>query len=178
LPPGEGGDGIWRGHESIPSIATSVHDILVGFVEPVCELVLALILPDIFDRVKLGRIGRQGDESHVFRNNEVFAAMPASAVEDERGVGARRDGLRDFRKVQVHRFGIGVWHDKSCPRRPRRADSTEEIGPFVAGIAQRAGPASLARPNPRQRAFLAYAGFVLEPDFDRFGLGVLRQMFP
>ena len=174
----EGGDVFWRGHERIPSIAASIYDIVISLVEPVGEVVLAEVFPDIFGRVKFWRIGRQGYSRNIIRNLQLLAAVPAGAVENERGMGTGRNRFRDFLKVPVHRLCVGVWHDDGRPRFAFRADRAEEVGPFVAGIADRAGPAAFAGPDPGQRALLAYARLVLEPDFDGLGLGMLRQAFP
>ena len=104
--------------------------------------------------------------------------MPARAVENERGVRARRDGFRDDFEMFIHGFGIGVGHHDPSAHGALRADGAEQIGPFIARIAQCAGPCSYSRPNPGQRPFLANAGFILEPDLNWFCLGVLRQKFP
>jgi len=37
--------------------------------------------------------------------------MPARAIENERGVRARRDGFTDLLEMFVHGFGVGVRHD-------------------------------------------------------------------
>jgi len=89
----DGGDAVWGCHQCIPSLAADLHDVLVGFVKPVGEFVLAQILPEILDRVQLRRIGRQGDGSDVGRNRKLAAAMPAGAIVDEHRMRAGRDGL-------------------------------------------------------------------------------------
>ncbi len=175
---GEGSDPFRRCHEIVPGIAAGIDDILVGFVKPVGELVLAEVLPDVFGGVELWGVGRQGYDGDIIWNNKFFAAMPASSVKDEHGMSAGRDGFGDFLQVQVHRLRIGIRHHDSRARLPLRAHGAEEISPFVTGIADYAGPAAFARPNPGQRALLANARLVLEPDFDRLCFGVLRQVFP
>lgn len=77
--------------------------------------------------------------------------------------------------MKRERFGVGVWEDESGRRTPCGANCPEDIGPFVAQIARRARPRSPLRPNPRQRALLTNAGFVLEPDLQRLAAGVLGQ---
>ena len=170
-----GGNAIGRCHERVPGLAAGIDDVSVGLVKPVSELVLAQVRPDVFDGVEFRRIRRKRDGGDVGRNHKLIAAMPAGTIVDEDPVRAGHDGFGDFCKVLVHGFGIGVGHDDGRARRTLRADRTEEIGPFVTGIANRARPAALARPKPRQRAFLAYAGLVLKPDFDGLVPGMLRQ---
>jgi hypothetical protein len=48
---GEGSDPFRRRHEIVPGIAAGIGDILVGFVKPVGELVLAEVFPDVFGGV-------------------------------------------------------------------------------------------------------------------------------
>lgn len=54
--------------------------------ETVGEFVLAQILPDVFNRVGLGRAGRQGDQPDVAGDGELLARVPACAVEYENGM--------------------------------------------------------------------------------------------
>ena len=59
--PGSDGDDFPRLiDELVPGIAAVVEDIRVGLEDPVREPVVADELPDVFDRVELGRSGRQG----------------------------------------------------------------------------------------------------------------------
>jgi hypothetical protein len=46
-----------------------------------------------------------------------------------------------------------------------RADGAEDVGGDVAVVADHSGPRADRRPDVGVTAFLAYAGFVLEPDF-------------
>jgi len=56
-----------------------------------------------------------------------------------------------------------------------RANGAEQVGPLVAGVARRGRPAALGRPDAGQRALLADAGFVLEPDFQWLAPGLLGE---
>jgi hypothetical protein len=171
----DGGDALWGCHEGVPSLATGLDDVLVGLIKPVGELVLAQILPHVLGGVELRRVGRKRDGGDVGRDREFPAAMPAGTIVDEHRMRAGRDGFGDFLKVLVHGFGVGVRHDDGRTRRALRADRTEKIGPFVTGIANRAGSGALACPKPGQRALLAHTGLVLKPDLDGLAPGMLRQ---
>ena len=103
--------------------------------------------------------------------------MPAGAVEDKRGVRARGYGFGDFLKMLVHGFGVGIGHDESRAHPAVRADGPEQIGPFIARIANGAGPRSFSRPKPCQRSLLSDPRLVLKPDFDGLGFGVFGQAF-
>ncbi len=81
----------------------------------------------------------------------------------------------DLSQMKRKRFGVGVRQDESGGCAPCRTDRPEDIGPFVPLIARRARPRSLLRPNPRQRALLTDARFILEPDFQWLATGVLGK---
>jgi len=68
----------------------------------------------------------------------------------------------------VHRLGVAPWQDESDAFALLRADGAEDIGPLGALIVRRTGPCSAFGPSPRDLVLLADAGFVLEPDFDRY----------
>ena len=100
-----------------------------------------------------------------------LAAVPAGAVEHEHGMGAGRDGAGDLGEVGVHRLGVGEGQDEARRRAARRADGAEDVGPLVAGVARRPRPRAALRPDPGERALLADAGLVLEPDLERLAPG-------
>ena len=52
-------DAAWFGSECIPGVAAGIDDSVVAIEDTIAELVLAQILPDVLDRIELGRIGRQ-----------------------------------------------------------------------------------------------------------------------
>ena len=69
--------------ESVPGVAAVVEDIVVGCEDSVREPVVADELPDVLDRVELGRPGRQRQESDIFGNLEILGAMPTGLVEQD-----------------------------------------------------------------------------------------------
>jgi hypothetical protein len=91
-------------------------------------------------------------------------------------VGAGRDGLGDFREVQVHRLGVAGRQDQGRALALLRADGTEDIGgggALVTGCA-RAGAA--LGPAAGDLVLLADPSLVCEPylylvTFDRFLAG-------
>jgi hypothetical protein len=60
------------------------------------EPVLAQILPNVLDRVQLGRAGRQEDRGDVVGQVELTGSVPSGSVEQQDGVGALGDVARDF----------------------------------------------------------------------------------
>ena len=92
--------------------------------------------------------------------------MPAGAVKDEDGVGTGGYRPGDLGEVEVHRFGIGEGQHEACRNGTSGADGTKDVGPLVPGVALGAGPCATPRPDAGDRALLADACFILEPDLD------------
>ena len=93
--------------------------------------------------------------------------MPAGTVEQQHRVGAGGDGAGDLGEVQVHRLRVGEGQDQGGAGGALGADGAEDVGPFVSGVAHGARPGAAPRPDPGQRALLADARLVLEPDLER-----------
>ena len=72
----------------------------------------------------------------IVRQHQPFTApVPSGAVQRQHGKGALTDLAADLSQVQVHGFDVGVRQHEPTADNPRRADSTKQIGPFVALIA-------------------------------------------
>jgi hypothetical protein len=82
-------------------------------------------------------------------------------------VGALGDMARDFIEVELHRLGVGVGQGKRRSDAAGWADGTEQVGVVVALVSGLARPGFALGPLPDLAVLLAYAGLVLEPDFDR-----------
>ena len=65
-------------HECVPGIAAGLHDVVVGLVEPVGELVLAEVLPDVFGWIEFWGIGRLAGWSAFFSYGSREAAYRAA----------------------------------------------------------------------------------------------------
>ena len=161
------------GDELSPGFAGGVDDVVVGFEDAVGKPVGAQILPDVLDRVEFGRARRQQDRRDVCGHVELAGGVPSGAVEQQNGVGALGDVARDFVEMELHREGVGEGQRERRALAPRRADRAEEIGVLVTLVGGLARPRSAPGPLAHEAVFLADAGFVLEPDFDR---RVLRQI--
>jgi hypothetical protein len=115
--------------------------------------------------------------------------MPSGAVQHENRVRAPGDGPGYLGEVGIHRLRVGMGHDQRSGGTAFGADGTEDVGPFVAGVARRAWAAASVGPDAGQRALLAdpsvrrengprtvfWPGSLLEPYLQRLGPGVLRQ---
>lgn len=90
--------------------------------------------------------------------------MPASLIEEQKGVGARRDLGADELQMLRHGLGVAPGHDEACALSLCRADGAEDVGPFRALIVSRAGPGSAPRPPAGELVLLTDPRLVLEPD--------------
>ena len=77
----------------------------------------------------------------------------------------------------VHGLGVGMGHDQRGGRPALGADGTEDVGPFVAGIAWGTRAAAAVGPDAGERPLLADPCFILEPYFQRLAPGLLREDF-
>ena len=161
--------------EEVPGGAGLVDDVVVIVEDGDGELIGAQILPDVLPGVELGGIGRQRDQRDVVGDGEIFGDMVASAIDDKRGVRAGRDLAADLSQVQGHDLGIGGRHDERGGGAALRASGAEDVGPVVASVARRTRPGSALGPDAGQRALLADARLVLEPDFEWPALGAVGE---
>jgi len=162
---------VWVVGEEVPSGTGFVDDVVVVVEDGDGEFVGTQVFPDVLDWIEFGGIGRQADEGDVVRDGERAGGVIAGAVNDESGVTARGDLAADGGEMQRHGLGIGRWQDQAGGEAALGASGPEQIGPGVALIAWRAGPASSLGPDAGQRALLANACLILEPDFDRLAGG-------
>src|SRR5690349_18801011 len=175
LAAGDRGEAVGRRHEPVPRLAAGRDDGVVALPDAMAELVLAQVLPDVLDRVRLGRAGGQRQQREVLGDGKVAGAVPAGAVEHDHGVRAGRDVVADLGRVQAGGLGVGVGQHEGGADGPLRADRAEQVGPGIPAVARRPRPGAAARPGPGQGALLADAGLVQEPDLDRPAAGVPGQ---
>ena len=172
IPQADGHDAPRLFGELVPALAAVGNDVVVGFEDAVGEPVVAHELPDVLDRVELGRAGRQRQKGDVVGDAEAGRDMPSCLVEDHHRMGAGIDGGADLGEMRRHRLGVGIGHDQPRTLAEPRADGPEDVGPFGALIVRRAGTGAAPRPAPSDQVLLADAGFVLEPDLDPLAAGV------
>jgi hypothetical protein len=156
--------------ELVPGFATMVDEIVVGFEHAVGEPVVAQELPHVFDRVELGAFWRQRNDGDVGRHDEARRQMPAGLVDQEDGVGGRRDSFGDLREVQVHGLGVARRQDQGRALALVGADRTEDVGGSGALIAGSARAGAALRPSAGDLVLLTDASLVGEPDFYRLAV--------
>lgn len=86
-------------------------------------------------------------------------------------MGSLCDRPGDLVEVGLHGVGIGEGHGERGADAPRWTDRSEQIGALVVLIGGLARPGPAPGPLPNEAVFLADAGLVLEPEFDRPALG-------
>ncbi len=114
--------------ELVPGVAALVEDLVVGFEDPVGEPVVAHELPDVFLRVQLRALRRQWNQRDVGRDGELGGEMPAGLIDEQGGMGARRNLCGDFGQMEIHRLGVATRHDERRALAVFRADRAEDVG--------------------------------------------------
>ena len=112
----------------VPVEAAMVDDVFVAGKDPVGEPVVAHILPNALNRIELGRLGREGDERHVFGRLQLRRDMPTSLVHEHNRVGAGFHSQPDLLEMQFHRLGVAEWQDKTGRLAERGTDGAEDVG--------------------------------------------------
>lgn len=92
----------WESHESIPSVAACIENTLVAVEDAVAQGVLAQELPDVLDRVQLGRIRWLMQQDDVLGHLQPAAVlMPSGAVDLHDGKAAGANTTADLGQMQV-----------------------------------------------------------------------------
>ena len=92
-------------------------------------------------------------------------------------MGFSADLLANLGQVQGHRLAADPGHDDGGDHGTARADRTEEVGRGMAVVANRRRTGAPQGPQIGQRAVLADARLVLEPDLDPLAGSLQRQDF-
>jgi hypothetical protein len=138
-------------------------DVVVGGEHAVRQPVVADELPDVFNRVQLGRSGWQRQEGDVGGHDELGRDVPSGLIEHENCMSARIDGRADLLEVLGHSLGFAPRHDEAGALALGRADRPEDVGPFGSLIVRRSRARSAPCPASRDGVLLADPSFVLPP---------------
>ena len=172
----DGRDGFGLVDWVVPGLAVGIDDGVVVVEDAVGEAVLSEVLPDVLDGVQFWRAGRQEDQRHVFRDDELFRSVPTGAIEQQDGVSTALDVPADLIDVEMHGEGIGIGQRQAGAFSLCRADGAEQIDVPIALIRRLPWPGSTLCPEPDNPVLLADARLVLEPDLDRLALGKVADM--
>lgn len=149
-----------------PALDSRVLDgieIRVGSIRPVMA---PQVVPEILCRVQLGRTRWQHHQRDVGRHPQRLGSVIARAVPDQRDVLRWLNRLRESVEELLRGVGIDVLGDQALGLAGGGTDRREDVQTFEPALLRGPRPRTLVRPNRRQRALLAEAGFVFEPDFD------------
>ena len=153
-------------------------DVVVACEDAVREPVVAHELPDVLDRVELGRARRQRQEGDVVRDDERAGEMPPGFVEDQYGMGVLGDHGADLDEMRLHRLGVAERHDEPRALAFAGADRAEHIGPGGALVVRRPRASPAPSPPAGELVLLPDPCLILEPElYALAGMGVpdLRQ---
>jgi hypothetical protein len=139
--------------------------VLVG---PVRPLMAPQIVPEILYRVQFRRPWRQRHQRDVRRHHQRLRPVIARPVPDQRDVLVRGNGLREAVEELLRGVGVDVFGDQTLGLAGCRTDRREDVQTFEPALLRSPWPRTFVGPDRRQRAFLAEAGFVFEPDFNLF----------
>lgn len=85
--------------------------------------------------------------------------------------------VADFDEMLVHGMGVGTGHHQGRAHAACRTDGSKDIGAFITLIAHGARSCAFLAPDIGERPFLAYAGFILNPDFEALSGGMSGEDF-
>ena len=103
----DGHDFPWLGDELVPSVAAMVDNIVVGFEDAIGWPFVAEELPDVLDRIELGRAQRQGEDGDICGYVELARGMPPGLIHDQDGMGDEARYLLEMEPMaNPHPFAI------------------------------------------------------------------------
>ena len=151
--------------EPVPGKAAVIDDVVVGLEHAVGERVVADELPDVFDRVELGRLRRQRHQGDIVGDVELGRKVPAGLIEQQNSMGSRRHRSGDLGQMQSHGGGIAARQNKAGGDPLGRANGPEDVGRARPLIVRCRGARPALRPSPGDLVLLSDPGLVLKPDF-------------
>ena len=98
--------------------------------------------------------------------------MPARLVNEDEGMRARRDRLRDFVQVQGHALGGAAGQNQARALAVSRADRAEDVSRLGSLIFRRCGARAAFGPASRDLVLLPDPGLIREPDLDHLAMSL------
>lgn len=145
-------------------MGSRLHQGVVIGIRAVAPVVASQVVPKILDGIELGRIGRQLYQRHVGGNLQCFGRMEAGSVPDQHGVHTGSELLCELGEELIDDRGIEVGSEQSDALSALWTDAREHVEIIVLRLSHRPGTRAGPGPHAGQRALLAEASFVLEPD--------------
>jgi hypothetical protein len=98
--------------------------------DPVMEPLFPKLIPEVLHRVEFRRMGRKGQEPHVFRNHQVLIPVPPGPVHHHDQSVLRVPG-RHFIQKDLHADSVDVRQDQAVQCAFRNGNRRIRIGVFL-----------------------------------------------
>lgn len=129
-------------------------------------VVAAQIVPEVFDRIELRRVGGQLDQADVGRYFQSLARVIAGAIPDQDGLYAGRNRGREHAEKGVDCIGVEIRRQDAFGLAGRGTGSSHHVEITILRLPHRVGTRTTFRPDACQRPLLAESRLVLEEDLE------------
>jgi hypothetical protein len=140
---------------------------------PMRKEALAQVEPDALDGIEFGAAGGQRQERDVVGHRELGRAVPAGLIEEQDGVHAGLQLLREGGEEHGHGLGRGPRQGQGKGLVGARPAGGKQIHPVVALVGDPWRSDTVLVPAMTEPAFLPDPGLVLTPKLD-LGLRMRR----
>lgn len=154
------------GVEASAALVDRSLDVGAVVVGAVAQVVRAHPQPETFDAVEFRRVRRQRQERDVGGHLQRAAAVVAGVVPDQDRVPVLAQHPGEVQEQVVHHRRVHLVGDDAQSLAGQGVDRGAGVRPLVVGLLDGGGTRAPGGPDRRQRALLADAGLVLEPDLD------------
>jgi len=131
--------------------------------DPVMEPLFPKLIPEVLHRVEFRRIGRKGQEPHVFRNHQVLIPVPPSPVHHHDQSVLRVPGRHVIQK-DLHAGPVDVRQDQAVQGAFRNGNRRIRIGVFLGDLRGHHRSMGTRTPAPSGPGDPSKPGFVLEQE--------------
>lgn len=130
-------------------------------------------MPQVLDGTELRRVGRQRKQRDVGGNRQCPGGMESGLIPDHHRVHARSEFLRKLAEELIDDDSIEIRRHQADNLSGGRTHRAQDIEIVVLRLSHRPWPRASLSPYTGQRALLAEARFVLEPNFHAL-VGMIR----
>jgi len=122
------------------------------------------VVPEVFDRVEFGRIRWQEHQRDLVGHAQSPGMMVARPIPDEHGLNVAWQRGCELFQEDVDHVGVEIRTDQPFGLSRLRTGGTHHVQILILGLAHSPRTRTGRGPNPRQRALLTKARFILEED--------------
>ena len=150
----------------LPCVAGRLAQVVVVVVGAVGPVVATEVVPEVFDGVEFGASRRQRDQRQVLRRLELAAGVEAGLIPEHHHVHIGIDLVGELFKEGVDGLGVECGGEQADGLAGLGTGGAQDVEVLVAGLFDRRRTRTSSGPLAAQRALLAEAGLVLEPELD------------